>query len=376
MSANSSSATVTASDPRRRSGKRFFRQKRYLIPLYLAYLAILLWLGGRIYLWMAAGVGPTETPDVLAVWEQFYPELGRSYVIDELRAARDSASAENVQKSHIGIQPDSAPPVRVLLLGASVLEQVADDLDRATSEHRGEGERRIEICNLTWASRTTRDSLLKRRLLAERHYDVVVIYHGINDVRMNCCLPGKFRSDYSHCQFYAGLSRCLKAGTINLVDAVRYTMELTIPLGEPDIDMFEYGSLIRTPPAFRANLGEVIQITHDSGGRVILGTFALHLPSNYSCEAFKAGQLDYASGGYGMPVEAWGLPENVRRTVAAHNKVIRELAASDSRIRLVDFENSLERGRVNFNDPCHLTQVGQAEFAKLMVQALLELTAD
>jgi hypothetical protein len=140
----------------------------------------------RSYWRLAWGV-PILQPE--QIWYRFYPEVRDAHV----EAA----------------PPDKADGVfEVLLLGGSVLHgdfgPIAADFESDLAARLG---RPVRVFNLAHVARTTRDSLLKYRRLANRSFDLVVVYHGINDVRMNNCPRAMFRSDYSHSGWYAAIER-------------------------------------------------------------------------------------------------------------------------------------------------------------------------
>jgi hypothetical protein len=66
--------------------------------------------------------------------------------------------------------------------------------------------RPVRVFNLAFPCQNSRDSLFKYRHLVCRHFDLVLAYDGINDMRMNNAPPGKFCDDYSHCSWYANLN--------------------------------------------------------------------------------------------------------------------------------------------------------------------------
>lgn len=147
-----------------------------------------------------------------------------------------------------------------------------------------------------------------------------------------------------------------------------------IGLGEPDSADLAFGSDIRTPGPFHQHLAEIVAGVRGQQGKIVLGTFASFLPDNYSRDAFRRRELGYGSGAYELPVEAWGLPDNVRRTLEVHNEQIRELAAGAAGpdLRLVDFAGQIPADGEHFSDVCHLTAAG----IRLWVQTVLPAIPD
>lgn len=325
-----------------------------LYPLYAAYLLGLAWLGFKIFLRVQYGVSVVAPTAAVSLEDFYYPELKKTGAIDV--AATDDERLD------------------VLLLGGSVLEQVGPELQRVLEAHCS---RPVQVYNVARSAHTSRDSLLKWRFLQGRHFDVVVVYHGINDVRMNCVAPGLFQDDYSHCAWYAGFESRRAAGSVNLPAIVTQTASRAaerIGLGEPAPADLAFGSDIRTPGPFRQNLAEIVAGVAEHQGIAILGTFASFLPDDYSRDGFRRHELGYGTGVYELPVEAWGLPDNVRRTLEAHNRQIRDLAMATAgpNLRFVDFARRFPADGEHFSDVCHLTEAG----IQLWIQTILPIIPD
>jgi hypothetical protein len=86
-----------------------------------------------------------------------------------------------------------------------------------------------------------------------------------------------------------------------------------------------YGRESRSAESFRQNLNAILDLASQRGDRLLLMTFATYVPEDYSREAFKHKQLDYAL--HRAPIQWWGLPENVLATVAVHNEIVRSVAS-------------------------------------------------
>ena len=113
-----------------------------------------------------------------AIWRLYYPEIEASRVLDPHNGA-DSRTFE------------------VLLLGGSVLEEVSVTFENELRRHLPRPVRVFDLCK---SAHTSRDSAIKFAKLQGRRFDWIVIYHGINDARMNCCADSVFRDDYTHCR--------------------------------------------------------------------------------------------------------------------------------------------------------------------------------
>lgn len=311
--------------------------------------------GIATWMWVSHGLTLTESVDV---WEFYYPVLNTSGVKTAKIAPHDGA-------------------LDVLLLGASTIEHgwgnVAEllqtDLER-------QFRKRVRIYNLAMIAHTSRDSVLKLRHLQHKPFDVILVYDGINDCRMNCCPTEVYRPDYSHCAWYAGFEERLAAGKISLPVVLGNQVRQRIGLGEPDDQWRAEGRTLKTPAAFRENIAEIIQIARQQGSLVVLQSFATHLPRNYTDELFRAGQLDYPpfeQSRQACPVQMWGTPEGVRNGVAAHNQILRELAAANLQdVVFVDQAREIPADGRHFIDVCHFTPQGCRSFVDNLLPRLVQ----
>src|SRR5262249_35058295 len=149
----------------------------------------------------------------------------------------------------------------VLLLGGSVLHPSYGTIPRhlgpALEAKLG---RKVRLVNLSFLGMTSLDSRIKYEHFADRRFDLVILYHGINDVHLNNTPPGCFRPDYSHAARYAqqyALRQHPEVGWFALPYTARYLgMRLAQRwhlTGEPEARYHACGSDIRTPPCLEAN---------------------------------------------------------------------------------------------------------------------------
>ena len=272
--------------------------------------------------------------------------------------------------------------INVLLLGGSVLYKnwgrVGEYLERELKEackpiH-------VRVVNLARTAHSSLDSLIKYRLLEDSRFDLVFVYHGINETRNNNVPPELFRDDYSHTEFYADIavpeahpeSDWFRLPAVLHLMYNRFLVEagLREELGMREHDKWvEYGCDIKTDRPFRKNLEEMAEIAERRGETLILSTFAIHIPDDYSLEKFKAKELDYS--GHRSPIQLWGRPECVAKGVAAHNQVAREIARKHG-LALADLDRYLPRTKENFDDVCHLTPEGSQAFVKVLLPLAVE----
>lgn len=319
-----------------------------MLSIYAAYLAGVLWAGFAAFRWWRLGSATSATSGQDQVLQLAYPSLWSNGPIADSGGPDDET-------------------FDVLLLGASVLEQVAPEFAERAKSQDGAPWR---IWNTAVSAHTSRDSHFKYDRLKDLSIDLVVWHDSINDVRMNCCPPGSFRTGYTHCAWYAALERRLEKGTVNLVDVVRSDVDRFIGLGEPEPEWIDEGAVLKTPDAYRANLEPILKDAATRGRRVVLVTMPLYLPPHYTREAFVEKRMDYGEGAYRLPIEVWGRPEHVVRGVDAHNAVLRELAAADPNVILIDLAREFPREGRYFCDPCHLTPQGITRWNDLVFAEL------
>lgn len=327
------------------------KRRALFISVYLLFCGGLLYGASALYWNWRAGVPLTGRA---TVWDFFYPEIRRSGLL-ETATSHDDRFFD------------------VVLLGGSVLEPYWGDVERCLREKLSDlcGDE-YRLFNLAGSAQTSRDSRTKYAHLADKQFDVVVVYDGINDVRMNNCSAEMFREDYTHCAWYRSFERYLAAGSMSLGAAVGQQLETlgeAIDRGGPVDDAHaEAGREIKTAGPLRDNLAEILRLAGERNDTVLLMTYAYYLPPNYTSERFKAHELDYTYLPDARSCDAamWSKPEYLGPTIDAQNAEIRKLAAAHPETPFVDMQASLPARGENFVDPCHLTPAG----SRLFVEAL------
>lgn len=270
----------------------------------------------------------------------------------------------------------------LLFLGGSVLTNEWGDIEGLFREGLEKKlKRKVRIHNLAQAAHTSLDSYYKYRHLTKKNFDLVLLYHGINDVRANNSPGSIFRPDYSHYAWYEDIKTIEAHKEIDLLTspyvahyiimlaARRLHPERYLPLEMPWIRWVEHGIEIKTEEPFRRNLRNILEIAGRKKEKVVLMTFAYHIPENYSMRRLMEKTLDY--GTHARPIEIWGRPENVAKGIEAHNKVIRDLAAYYRDAAFADQDNLIPKDGRHFNDICHLSEEGSREFVDNLL--LLEI---
>ena len=266
----------------------------------------------------------------------------------------------------------------VLLLGGSVLDWLHRDQQEAlVRELRDASGRAVRLFNLARPALNTRDSLAKSRELADRSFDLVIVYHAINELRLNNCPPDRFRNDYTQGGWYRKVGIVERDADLSpWLCTPRILRFALIDLGqEPALgwylsrhrvreDWLAYGAEIRTAGPFRANLEGILA----RGDPTLLCSFAWYLPDDYTDERFAAKALDY--GKHVTPTGTWGRPENVAEGLEVHNAILREVAAGHAHATLVDVDAAVPKDGRHFDDICHLTKLGGEIWVRLVVQAV------
>lgn len=273
----------------------------------------------------------------------------------------------------------------ILLLGGSVLHNQYGNIEQLLREELFRLGRPARVYNVAMPGQTSLDSFYKYRHLSDKTFDVVIVYHGINEVRANNCPPDVFRSDYSHYSWYRLINAWERAPDSRWF-AGPYTLRFLVtklgerlgwvayvPTHEPRESDLKWGADLKTVDSFRRNLEGIVELARSRGQPVILMTFSYHLPPDYSRERFNRRALDYLT--HSLPVELWGRPEHVAAAIEAHNGVVHSLAAKHG-VGLVDQAALIPRDGKHFNDVCHLTHEGCAVFVENLVPAILEAVGE
>jgi hypothetical protein len=229
-----------------------------------------------------------------------------------------------------------------------------------TSRLRKELGDRFRIFNLSFPAHTSRDSVLKYSRLAEEQFELVVVYDGFNDVRLNCVPRDQFRDDYTHVAWYRALQQQLETGSTRFPFEVAREMFKTMPLGAIDAALIDEGADIKTERPFRQNIEAIVALAATRGDRLLLLTYAYDIPGDYTAERFAQGELGYGkrAGSTPLSAEMWGHPANVIATIDAHNAVLRLVAEANSGVLFVDQQELIPTQQRLFLDPCHLSDEG------------------
>lgn len=270
--------------------------------------------------------------------------------------------------------------VHVLLIGGSVLYfaglegRIESAFDPPARVH-----------NLAQTAHSSLDARTKLEWALERGYrfDYVIFYEGINDVRANNVPPDRFDIDYNHYFFYRRVNtvfngrkpwlRTLLHSSL-FYRAYELTSDLAatrmfgrglVHLAFPREDWLRFGGDVRSAESFHNNLSRIANACEQYGAKLIVPRYAY----DPRLDQLARGELDWTDDQANRYTEQWGLAENVRKGIQAHNRVIEEMSG---RFHLVD-TSPIERPE-NFVDPCHLTPDANQQFIDILIGALRNAT--
>jgi hypothetical protein len=268
----------------------------------------------------------------------------------------------------------------ILLLGASVLNNTYGSVEAVLKEDLTPvSGKQIRVDNIAMSAQTSLDSYYKYRRLKDKHYDVVIDYDGINEVRTNAVPPALFRNDYSHYSWYKTVNDFEKNADGRWL-VLPYTLEFAIDSYRnrvvldrdgPRKEWLDYGCDIKSAGPFRQNTERIVQIAREKHEPVLLMSLSYYIPNGYTEAKFKKRALDYARHLY--PVELLGKPTCVAAGIDAHNAVIRDIAKRYDNVLFVDQERLMPHEGVYFNDMCHLTTRGCQRFVDNMLSTITRL---
>lgn len=310
--------------------------------------------------------------------------------------------------------------IRLVIFGGSAVTNTLCDLPELIQNLNipKPNSKPLAIYSLARYAQNSMDSRIKYQLLNQFHFDYVFVYDGINDTRVNNCPDEFFNDDYSHIGFYDEVNTYIRHPElkyfVSLYYAERIWKQWTVAMGlkkyipkefsvlhpgifERDVlneimkkdtttgiwhqmktrpntivDMnlnpfdtswLKEGAQIKSAGTFRKNLLGLIHLAKTKNEQLILSTYAIHSPPDYSISLFLKGKLDYAANKW--PTELYGLPENVVKGVRKHNEIIHVLS-NKYNLPLVDFEAKVPHNKDYFLDICHLNTKGCDLLAKLI----------
>ena len=336
--------------------------KKVRLLLYILYLVVVMEIGVRVFFLISIG---SAFHIYKASLLSFYPEL------------------KEVPKNY------SDREFNILVLAGSVLYQdtiefpvdtgvvlssFCDISQHFPDDHPVTGQK-IHVYNLARPAHTTMDSWYKYQYLQDTSFDVVIVYHGINDSRTNNISTSSFKEHYRHIAFYNSLFILHRHEEVDYF-TLPYAIDLltnnalvklniweTIPRDFSQMyasgkieKYYRYGNKIKSAAVLRNNLENILTLAASKQETVVLSTYCYYLTDDYSLQAFLKRELDYDEQLY--PAEIYGYPANVVKGIQTHNNITRSLAGKDGNSVLVDSESQMPKSGAYFNDICHLNENG------------------
>lgn len=336
----------------------------YLVLVTITLLVLVMEITSRL-IWSATlDIGILDSSKIIY---KFYPELRE---IDN--------APQNSQDNEF----------RVLVLGGSVVgpyygfdSMLEYKLSRALGK-------RVKIYNAARAAHTSRDSAIKYRYLKNKRFDLIILYHAVNDVRANNVPPRLFRNDYSHYYWYKMVNLFGGPDTGRRLVSTKTAQYAALILGQrmgmldkknnpndppqtPKKEWLQYGGDIKTAISFRDNITTILSLAQMKQERVLLMTATSYIPPGYSYNKFMKKALDYS--GHYYPLEIWGEPKNVEAGIAVHNAIVRDIALNArGEVIFIDMEKEFPASGLYFLDAVHLSRAGMDKFTTMIADHLTE----
>lgn len=273
--------------------------------------------------------------------------------------------------------------LKILFLGASVLDSKMSTIQYHLEEDlRMALNRDIEIYNIATLAQTTIDSRVKYDYLKNRHFDYILLYHGINDLAANSAPDSMFTEDYSMFWWYYQLKTfrqhpekkyCVLFYTLHYaVNSLLSNMGIldVHTIDRPKLEWLVYGRNNKSLPVFKRNMEYIINDAERRGIKVIMSTFINYVPYNYSERLFNQKLLDYDK--HICPNSEWGSTINIKKGLEENNEVIISIAGKSKNVLFEDMNSKFTKNRTTFNDICHLTDWGAAIFSTYVTNLIMK----
>ncbi|MTI29985.1 hypothetical protein [Xanthovirga aplysinae] len=347
-------------------------RKKHKIGLYLSYLIVVVLffeLSFRMFFCLLFNQWDAFTNPSRLLYK-FYPNL-------------EKISKQKVESSNQKID--------ILFLGGSVLTHWYGNIEEELSKSlKEEYSLPIKIHNVAYPAHTSLDSRIKYSFLKDKAYDMILLYHGINETRFNNCPKGFFQKDYSHVRFYNQIYALLNSKSkysifpflfsfINPKYVKNFLVYGNFFLGqhEPIKKWKKFGEDIKTKKTFFENYVDILEIANKKHIPVIAPTFVHYQAPNYNLDDFLAKKLDY--GAAISPIEIWGTPDFVIKGIEKHNEVIKEQFTHKQtykQFHILDMNKAFPKRGKYFNDICHFTKEGSREFVNHLFPLVKEKLED
>jgi len=249
--------------------------------------------------------------------------------------------------------PSDGDGLDVLLLGGSTSYSPAYvDAVRERLRESVPG-RRVRVMSCGRPRYTSHlNAVLLDRLAGELRPTAVVIYLGINDTIYDTFpwlgpLPE------------VGIFDWHDPGRSIFLDLLRYYVVDKKLRARPDFGAEE----LRSPTILEAGVERMIATARRLGATPVLSSFALALPTDDRLLADRIAGLEPRMEHF------WGRVPSTRLAVAAHNRVIAEIAAREGLV-LAPVDGAIPRDHQHFGDLCHLTPAGNRILGRVIADAV------
>lgn len=339
------------------------RKKSLFVIITVVILALVCELAFRLTLKFTKDI-PFARPD-LAIKEHFYKEL------------------KLVEHSIISTNNDS---LDVLILGGSV---VADEWRSKVARYlqgslrKGLNTSKVRYFNLANLGHNTNDNLYKYKQLANKRFDLVIYYEGINETRFNNIPTPLFRPDYTHIRWYHDIE-LVKAHPEMRYTVIPFALHMFINYAStligiryfvndaPDEKYYPEAFNIKTAPIYKENLRQIVQIAQSRQEPFLLINYTYYIPEKWRKSNFKDQEWDYAGCDLSSPIRTWGTPLAVEKGILTHRAMMQQIANENKGVYYLDMMPLLPREGRNFCDICHLTDDGCRIFSNNVASYVLK----
>ncbi len=320
---------------------RFIHPRLALAGFVSVAALLMVELGSRALLWMNTPPGMKFDEEAIYSFEPFSkPYLGMEPV-------------NNIGCIGDDIGPRVSGEFRVVLLGGSTsFSRVYVDVVRQhlTTHLKASKVTVVSVGKPRYTSHTNR--VMVERLLPELSPDVVVLYLGINDNIYNTFPWLRNAPDVGYFDWRSRTSIFFRLLKYHVVDKrLRSTPGFS-------------ADGLRSPEILRGNVQAIIRIAELNNVRVVLSTFAVALPSN------DPKLVERINSQEPVMEHFWGRVESTLLGVAAHNQVMKELAATHA-LPLAPAADVIPKDGKHFGDICHLTTQGNRLLGETIAEGIL-----
>jgi hypothetical protein len=260
----------------------------------------------------------------------------------------------------------------ILVLGESVTEQtIFSNLLKNKLEDCLRSQ--ITIDNLSKYANSITDSYYKFARI-NKHYDYVLVSHGLSDCRMNYN-PYSLNKDYYYFSWEYVAKKIILSHCESSITVTPMTLHLIanwlfyiftdysnyVRKGKIKPEHVKYGKLYKNNCTFDINLDNIIALAKKQNEKVILLPIIIYIPKEYTEYKFTNDLLDYNNES-GYPVEIYGDPENLEKIASRLKDTMRE--KENKYVSFYDID--ISKDKYHFRDLCHLTENGIEEYTSIL----------